>query len=163
MQDDTNPTHNDGPRFDIETSPPFDGTLDLQLGMYVGVESDPAGVHPILKDLVALPSGLKFRTLKLTWCTGDDIQPLIDACAPSLECMEFTGQWSGSSFPRGGDCPKLIGFDNQALPPVLGSVSNNTLHSDNLESNQMWVQKQRVLPDGYLKRSRPLPQMCSPS
>lgn len=107
-QDHTNPARNNGSHFNIRTSPPLDGTLDLRLGMSVGVESDPAGIRPILRNLVTLPSGLKFRTLKLSWCTGDDLQPIIDACAPTLECMEFTGQWSGTPSLRRGDCPKLI-------------------------------------------------------
>jgi len=149
----TRPAHIDDPRFYIKTSPPLDGTLDLQLDMSVGVNSDPVGVRFILKNLATLPSGLKFRTLKLSQCTGENLQPLIDACAPTLERMEFTGRWSGAPFLCRGDCPKLIGFDYQTSPPVLRSVSNNTPRSDNLKSHQSRGQAWKVLPDGYPRRS----------
>jgi len=123
---------NDGSRFDIKTSPPFDGTLDLRLGMSAGFENDSKRAQLILRNLVTLPSGLKFRTLKLSWCTGDNLQLLIDACAPTLECVEFTGRWSGALFLCRMACPELVGFDCQTFPLVLGSVSNNTPRSDNL-------------------------------
>ena len=163
IQDHTSPMRNDGPHLDIKTPPPLDGTLDLQLAMSVGVESDPVGVQFILKNLATLPSGLKFRTLKLSWCTGDNLQPLINACAPTLESMEFTGRWAGAQFHRRENRPKLIGFDYQVLPPVLRSVSNDTLHSDALKSNQCSNQTQIFLPDGYPRRSRLSPRTCSPS
>jgi len=129
-----NSVHNDSPRFDTETSPPLDGTLDLELGMDVGPGSGSTDAQLILKNLVTLPSGLKFRTLKLSKCTGSNLQPLVDACAPALECMEFTGQWSGTPFHCRGNHPKLIGFGYQALPPVLRSVSSDTPRSDDLKS-----------------------------
>jgi len=131
----TNTVRNDGPRIGNKTSPPLDGTLDLQFGTSVGIEGDPAGIQFIPMNLVRLPSGLKFRTLKLSWCIGDNLQPLVDACAPTLECIEFIGQWSGvSSFYRGG-WPEFIVFDCQTLSPVLGLVSNNTPRSDDWNSN----------------------------
>jgi len=96
-----NSVHNSGPHFHIEASPPLDGTLDLQWG--VGPESDPMGPQPFFSDLVALPSGLKFRSLKLSGYTSDNLQLLVDACAPTLECMKFTGTWSGALFLHTAD------------------------------------------------------------
>ena len=93
----TNSMSNDGPRFDIKTSPPLDGTLDLRLNMDMGPESNLMGAQLILSSLATLPSGLRIRTLKFSWCTGDNLQLVIDACAPTLECVEFTGQWFGAS------------------------------------------------------------------
>ena len=159
----TVPIRDESSHFVIKTSPPLDGTLDLNLGMSVGVESDPVGVRFILKNLGTLPSGLKSRTLKLSWCAGDNLQPLIDACATTLECVEFTGLWSGALFLHRGDCPKLIGIYQQTFPPALGSVSNNTPRSDNLKSIQCCHMAQKVLPDGYPRRSQPLLQTYSPS
>jgi len=89
----------DGGRcFDIKTSPPLDGTLDLRMDMEMGTASGCIDGHLILSDLVALPSGLKFRTLKFSRCTGNNLQLLVDACAPTLECMEFTGKLFRASF-----------------------------------------------------------------
>ena len=97
---------NGSPRFNIKTSPPLDGTLDLRF--YVrNLESDSSHAQLILDNLVALPSGLKFRTLKLRWCTTHNLQPLIDACASTLECIEFTGKQFGASSPH-GECPLFI-------------------------------------------------------
>ena len=99
----TQPMSNDAPRSDIKTSPPLDGTLDLQWNM--GTENDPMGAHSIPSDLASLPSGLRFRTLKLSGYTSDNIQLLIDACAPTLECVEFTGASYGVLFPHRGERP----------------------------------------------------------
>jgi len=99
----TNSMSNDGPRFDIKTSPPLDGTLDLRLNMDVGPEHDLMGAQLILRNLATLPSGLRIRTLKLSWCTGSDLQLVVDACAPTLECVEFTGQYFGASFLHRGE------------------------------------------------------------
>ena len=129
----TNSMNNNGPRFDIKVSPPLDGTLDLQLGMNTGPERDSMGAQRILGALVTLPSGLKFRTLKLSGCVGDNLQSLIDACAPTLERMEFTWEWFGTSFLWGGR-PLFIGFDYQAPSLVLGSASNGTPRSERLKS-----------------------------
>ena len=86
---------NGGPHFDIRTSPPLSGTLDLQLNT-----GGDKGAQLVLSSLLTLPSGLKFRSLKLSGCTGKDPQLLIDACAPALECMDFAGQWYSRSFLR---------------------------------------------------------------
>ena len=91
--------HNGAPHFDIKSSPPLDGTLDLRWN--VGPESDPMGAHFIPSDLAALPSGVKFRTLKFSGYTGDNLQLLIDACASTLECLVITGASSGVLFPHG--------------------------------------------------------------
>ena len=93
----------DDPHFDIKTSPPLDGTLDLQWYTDVGPGRDPIGAHFILGDLVALPSGPKFRTLKLSGCTSNNLQLLLDKCAPTLECAEFTGGWFGVLFLHRGE------------------------------------------------------------
>ena len=93
-----NPTHNGGHHFNIKTSPHLNGTLQ-----YVGLESDPMGAHPFLSDLVTLPSGLKFRAIKLSGCTRDDLQLLVDACASTLECVEFTAGGLGVLFLRRGE------------------------------------------------------------
>ena len=99
IQDHTNPMYDDGPHFAIRASPPLDGTLDLQWEVVSGGGS--MGADRILSDLVALPSGLKFRTLKLSGFIGDDLQLLVNACAPTLECMEFIGRRFRTSFPHG--------------------------------------------------------------
>ena len=97
-----NSMRNDGPCFDIKTSPPLDCTFDLQWN--VASERDSMGAHLFLSDLVALPSGLKFRTLKLSECTSNNLQLLVNACAPTLECMEFTGRRFRVWFLH-GECP----------------------------------------------------------
>lgn len=89
VQDHTHSMRNGGPHFDVETFPPLDGTLDLELftGGY-------KGAMLLVEKLVTAP--LKFRTLKLLGCIGPHPQLLIDACAPELKYMEYT--WIGRSF-----------------------------------------------------------------
>jgi len=128
----TNSMSNDCPRFDIKTSPPLDGTLDLRLNMDQG---DLTGAELILTNLTTLPSGLRLRTLKFSWCTGTNLQLVVNACAPTLECVEFTGQWFGASFLRGEEYPRFTGFNYQVPPAVLGSVSNVIPRSKDLISN----------------------------
>jgi hypothetical protein len=91
-QDHTHSMRNGGPHFDIEAFPPLDGVLDLEL--YTGADK---GAMLLFDNLMTAP--LKFRTLKLSGCTGVHSQLLIDACAPKLECVEFT--WVGRSFRLG--------------------------------------------------------------
>ena len=86
--------HDGGPHFDIELSPPLDGILDLRLDADTGPEIDLMSAQSILCSLATLSSGLKFRTLKLSK-PRHGLQVLVDACAPTLECMEFTGVWAG--------------------------------------------------------------------
>ena len=95
LQDYTHSIRSGGPHFDIETSPLLDGTLDLQLN----TGSD-RGAQLILNNLVMLPSGLKFRAIKLSGSTGNNPQFLVDACAPTLEYLDFTGHWFGRFFLR---------------------------------------------------------------
>ena len=105
LQDYFHSMRTDGPRFEIKTSPPLDGTLDLQMNMNPGSKwRDLKGPQLFFSNLLTLPSGLKFRTLKLSRCTGDNLQPLIDACAPTLECMELTSGEFGMSFLQGVEC-----------------------------------------------------------
>jgi len=92
LQDYKHSRRNGGPHVDIETSPSLNGTLDLQLN----TGSD-RGAQLVLDTLVTLPSGLNFRTIKLSGCTGNDPQRLIGACAPQLECIDFTGRWFSRS------------------------------------------------------------------
>ena len=92
-QDHVHSMRNGGPHFDIKTTPPLDGILDLEL--YTGKDR---GSQLVLAGLAALP--LRPRTLKLLGCTGANCQLLIDACGPSLECMEFMWYWTGGLFPR---------------------------------------------------------------
>jgi len=96
LQDYSHSMHNGGPHFKIKTSPPLDGTLDLQLGTDAGPGANSTGAQLFLDTLVTLPSGLKFRILKLSRCTGP-IHLLVDACAPTLECMELTSVWFSKS------------------------------------------------------------------
>jgi len=106
LQDYSHSMRNGGPHFDIKTSPPLDGTLDLQLNMNPGsIWSDLKGPESVLTNLPTLPSGLKFRILKLSGCTGNNPQLLANACAPTLERVEFTGEWFGTSFLRRGEYP----------------------------------------------------------
>jgi len=92
-QDHIHSMRNGGPHFDINTIPPLDGILDLELN----TGSD-KGAHLVLNELITLP--LKFRTLKLLGCSGTNSQLLVDTCAPSLECMNFTWHLSGGFFPQ---------------------------------------------------------------
>ena len=92
-QDHIHSMRNGGPHFDINTIPPFDGILDLELN----TGSD-KGAHLVLNELITLP--LKFRTLKLLGCSGTNSQLLADTCAPSLECMNFAWHLPGRSFPQ---------------------------------------------------------------
>ena len=96
----THSLRNGGPHFDIETSPPLNGTLDLELN--TGTDR---GAQLLLNNLLTLPSGLKFRTIKLSGFTGYDPQLLVDACAPTLERMDFAGRWFGRPFLRRRESP----------------------------------------------------------
>jgi len=94
-----------GPQFEIKTSPPLDGTLDLQMNLNPGSKwRDLKGPQLLLSNLLTLPSGLKFRTIKLSRCTGDNLQLLIDVCAPTLECMALASDGFGKSFHQGDEC-----------------------------------------------------------
>jgi len=99
LQDYTHSIRSGGPHPDIETSPLLNGTLDLELN----TGSD-RGAQLVLNNLVMLPSGLKFRTIRLLGCTGNNPQLLVDACAPTLEYMDFTGHWFGRSSLRRREC-----------------------------------------------------------
>jgi len=88
----------DGSNFEIKTSPPLNGTLDLHMMNTESPWGDLNGGQLILSDLLVFPSGLKFRTLKLSGCVGNNLQPLVDACGPTLECMELTTQFDGGLF-----------------------------------------------------------------
>jgi len=103
--------------------------------METGPESGLIGTKLFLSNLATLPSGLKFRTLKLSWCIGDELQLLVDACAPTLECMQLTGRLFGVSFLPRGERPWLMQSNHQVLPDIPRSVSNVTPHSENLKSN----------------------------
>ena len=92
-QDYIHSMRNGGPHFTIKSSPPLNGTLDLELNM-----NDDKAALLFLTNLITLPSSLKFRTLKLWGCTGSSSQLLLDACATSLECVHYT--WLGGSFPH---------------------------------------------------------------
>ena len=94
IQDHIHSMRNGGPHFDIKTVPPLDGTLDLESGTgnYTGAQ--------LLTHLITLP--LKFRSLKILRYSVTNSQLLMDACAPNLECMDFTCDWRGGSFPRIG-------------------------------------------------------------
>lgn len=97
---------NGGPHLEIKTSTPLDGILDLQLDMDGTEPGDGSiGAQLFLSNLIALPSDLKFRVLKLSGCTGNNLQRLVDACAPTLEDMEFTGRWFGALSLHGGEYP----------------------------------------------------------
>jgi len=103
--------HNGNPRLNIKTSPSLDGTLDLQLKTGLGTTwTDSLGAQLILTNLPTLPSGLKFRTLKLSGCGGGNPQLLVNACARTLECMEFTGKWFCASSLFICDCPRFTRF-----------------------------------------------------
>lgn len=90
---------NGGPHFDVDTFPPFDGTLDLEL--HTGSDE---GAMLVANNLATLP--LNFRTLKLLGCAGAHSQLLLDACAPKLEHVDLTWHWIGRSFRhRWGNLP----------------------------------------------------------
>ena len=119
------------PRLDIEISPPLDGTLDLQLEVAMESEySDLMGAERIIRGLVTLPAGLKFRTLRLLVCGDDNPQLLIDACAPTLESVEFTGEGFSASFLLIRDCPRFTGSTCQASHLIFRSVSHDTPRSE---------------------------------
>jgi len=91
-----------GSCLDIKPSPPLDGTIDIKFGMDIRQEGGLIGAKLFLRNLATLPPGPKPRTLKLSWCIGNDLQFLVDACAPTLECLEFSGKrFSASFLPRG--------------------------------------------------------------
>ena len=100
VPDRTGSMGNHVPHFDIKISPPLDGTLDL-LCYVRSYESHQKDSQLVLDSLVALPSGLKFRTLKLTMGAGENLQPLFDVCAQTLEYVEFTGGRFGVSLLHG--------------------------------------------------------------
>lgn len=87
-QDYTHSMRNGGLHFDIDTFPPLDGILDLEL--YTGSDK---GAMFMVDNLLTVP--LKFRTLKLLGCTGAHSKLLIEACAQKLECVDFTWHWMG--------------------------------------------------------------------
>lgn len=126
LQDYTHSMRNGGPHFDIKTSPSLNGTLDLQLN----TGSD-KGAQLVFSSLIALPSGLKFRTIKLSGCTGKDPQLLVDACAPALECMDYTGHWFGRPYPHKRVHLLFTYLDYQLVPNPLTSASNITPRSGN--------------------------------
>ena len=108
LQDYSHSMRNGGPHFDIKTSPPLDGTLDLQLNMNPGStwsDSTRMGPQLFLDDLITLPSGLKPRILKISGYNGNNLQLLVDACAPSLQYMEFISDWFSGSFLHGEEWP----------------------------------------------------------
>ena len=104
-QDHIHSIRNGGPHFTIKSSPPLNGTLDLELNM----SGDKAALL-VLTNLVTVPSGLKFRTLKLSGCAGSSSQLLLDTCAISLECVHYT--WMGGSFP----CKREISGSSNLMP-----------------------------------------------
>jgi len=92
----TSSNYNTDRRLDIKASPPLDGTLDLHLSVGPRLERRSMGAQLIFSTLAMFPSGLKFRTLKLSGCVSSNLQLLIDACAPTLEYMELKTQWVGA-------------------------------------------------------------------
>ena len=140
-----------GPHFEIKTSPPFDGTLDLQMSMNPG---STRSTEVFFSDLITLPSGLKFRTLKLSRCSGNNLQPLIDACAPTLECMELTSEGFGMSFLQDGERPLFTLVQTISLPGAprcpqlnfkhhfaLRELKINLIEKSGLESGAGWLSK----------------------
>jgi len=104
------------PHIYVKNSPPLDGTPDLQWGVNGGFDSNPMDAHLILGGFVALSSRLKFRTLKLsTECTSDNLQLLVNACAPTLECIELIGGRFCASFLH-GECPPFTPAHTIQLP-----------------------------------------------
>ena len=155
-----------GPYFDIKTSPPLDGTLSLRLDMETGPGGGSTDAQLFLSNLVTLPSGLKFRTLKLSGCTGNNLQLLVNACAPTLECVEITGRQFCTSFLHEGGRPlftSVVRSHYQAPPGLPSSASNATLRSENSKSSWPRVNRRKALPDGYPKPFRPSPRTCSQS
>jgi len=105
LQDYFHSMRNDGPHFEIKTSPPLDGTLDLHAVMTPrSAWGDFKGPEVFFSNLVTLPSGLKFRALKLSRYIGNNLQLLVDPCAPTLEYMELTSDGFGTSSLQGGEC-----------------------------------------------------------
>ena len=94
-QDHSHSRRNGGPHFDIETMPPFNGTLDLELNM-----GSDMGAHLILNELTTLP--LNFWALKLSGCSITNSQLLVNACALSIEYVNLTWHWAGGSLPQMG-------------------------------------------------------------
>jgi len=161
LQDYSHSVHNGDPNLDTNTSPPFNGTLDLNLVNTGSTSIDSKGGQLILGDLLKLPSGLKFRTLKLSGCVANNLQLLVDACGPTLE--ELTAPYDGGLFTRGGEHPRFTRFKSQSAPIVPGSVLNVTQDFENSESNWPKAQPQKALPVGYPKPSQLSPRACSPS
>ena len=104
----TRPMYVRGPPFDIKTSPPLDGTLDLRLAMDNGRRGDSTGAQLILSHLLRLPSGLNFRTLKLSGYIGNNLQPLADACVPTLKYMDLNLEGLCAPFLHREKCPWFI-------------------------------------------------------
>ena len=112
VQHHTHSMRNGGPHFDINYSPPLDGTLDLEL-----YTENSKGAMLILNNLISVP--LRFRTLKLLGCSSRHSQLLIDACAATLESVDFTWMPGGLLHTNGkfsvsltwtteaGQCPRL--------------------------------------------------------
>jgi len=163
FQDSSHSMRNGGSDFEIKTSPPLNGTLDLHLVKTGSTWGDSNGDQPTLSALLTLPSGLKFRTLKLSGCVGNNLQLLVDSCGSTLECMELTLQCDGGLLSHRGEHPWLTQLNSQLIPNVLGSVSNTTQDSENLESNWPKARPQKVLLAGYPKHSRQSPRVPSPS
>jgi len=152
LQDYSHSMRNGGPYFEIKTSPPLDGTLDLELGLDAGPGGDSIGAQLFVSNLVTLPSGLRFRTLKLSEWVGNNLQLLVDACAPTLECMELTSECFGRSFVELGGCPLFTLVRTTSLSgtprcpqlsfkrhPVLRDLEINLASSVDLERAARWL------------------------
>jgi len=163
LQDPSRSMRSGGSNFEIKTSPPLNGTLDLHLVKMGTTWGDSNGDQLILSALLALPSGLKFRTLKLSGCVGNNLRLLVDSCGPTLECMELRAQYDGGLSSHRGKYPWLTQLDSQMVPNVLGSVSDATQDSENLESNWPKARPQKASLAGYPKPSQPSPRVRSPS
>jgi len=73
----------DGTDFQPLTSPLFTGTFRLYSG---------GGTGPIVRQLLDLPSGFRFRKLVLTWRNQEDIRwitTLMARCSDTLECLDI--------------------------------------------------------------------------
>jgi len=163
FQDSSRSMRSGGSNFEIKTSPPLNGTLNLHLVKTGPTWGDSNGDQPILSALLALPSGLKFRTLKLSGRVGNNLRLLIDSCGPTLEGMELRAQYDGGLFSHRGKYPWLTQLNSQLIPNVLGSVSSATQDSESLESNWPEARPQKGLLAGYPKHSRQSPRVRSPS